>query len=189
LYVAAIDLIAAVEHPGYHDYLDQMVSELMAVGAPTRQLLVWLFVPYNILVFAFAAGVWTSGNSTRARRYTATALAVYGMISLTGLLLTPMDLRGTVDSQRDTLHILATIAMSAVIVIVMACGAKVNGALFRRYSYATIATVIAFGALAGFLSRPMPDATPWLGLAERVNIYATMLWFALLAVTLLRTRS
>ena len=55
---------------------------------------------------------------------------------------------------------------------------------FRLYSFATIATVIVFGALAGFLARPTPGPTPWLGLAERVNIYATMLWMAVLAISL-----
>jgi hypothetical protein len=59
---------------------------------------------------------------------------------------------------------------------------------FRIYSLATIATVIVFGAWAGILARPMPGPTPWLGLAERVNIYATMLWVAVLAVSYLRVQ-
>jgi hypothetical protein len=31
--------------------------------------------------------------------------------------------------------------------------------------------------------------TPWMGLTERINIYATMLWFAVLAIALLRARA
>lgn len=77
LYVMSIDVIAALRYPDYHNYADQMVSELLAVGAPTR---------------------------------------------------------------------------------------------------------------AGFLARPMPQPTPWLGLAERVNIYATMLWMAVLAISFLRVQ-
>src|SRR5687768_9267261 len=42
LYVVGIDAIAALRYPDYHDYADQMVSELIAVGAPTRSLMVWL---------------------------------------------------------------------------------------------------------------------------------------------------
>jgi hypothetical protein len=68
LYVVAIDVIAALRYSDYHDYADQMVSELMAVGAPTRMLLVWLFVPYNLLVLAFAAGVWAVDGSRTTRQ-------------------------------------------------------------------------------------------------------------------------
>jgi hypothetical protein len=163
-----------------------MVSELMAVGAPTRTLLVWLFVPYNLLVLAFAVGVLASVKGKRATRLAATALVAYGVASTAGLLLTPMDLRGTVDSSRDTLHIAATFVMSILIVASIAFGAFGRGTRFRLYSFATIATVCVFGALAGYLAGPMPGPTPWLGLAERVNIYATMLWISVFAVSLLR---
>ena len=134
---------------------------------------------------------WACGHplaGKRATRFTAAALAGYGAVSTAGLLLFPMDVRGTVESQRDTLHIVATIVMSIFIVAVMAFGAFAHGMRFRLYSFATIVTVVVFGAWAGFLARPMPGPTPWLGLAERVNIYATMLWMAVLAVSLLRVQ-
>jgi hypothetical membrane protein len=108
------------------------------------------------------------------------------MMSTAGLFLFPMDLRGTVNSQRDAAHIAATIVMSIFIVAVMALGAFASGKRFRLYSFATLATVVVFGALAGFLARPMPGPTPGLGLAERINIYATMLWMAALAAALWR---
>jgi hypothetical protein len=183
LYVVGIDVIVALRYPNYHRFTDQMVSELMAVGAPTRTLLTWLFIPYNVLVFAFAAGVWLTCRK-RAVRLTAIAITGYALISTAGLLVAPMDMRGTVDSERDALHIAATMVMSLFIVAVMACGAFVHGRRFRLYSFATIATVIAFGALAGILAAPMPGPTPWLGLAERVNIYATMVWIAVLTLAL-----
>ena len=186
LYVIGIDVIAALRYPDYHNYADQMVSELLAVGAPTRALMVWICIPYNFLVFAFASGVWASGGGKRATHFTAAALIGYGVVSTAGLLFFPMDVRGTLDSQRDALHIIDTIAMSIFIVASMAFGAFAHGMRFRLYSFATIVTVVVFGAWAGFLARPMPGPTPWLGLAERVNIYGTMLWVAVLAVSLLR---
>jgi hypothetical protein len=187
LYVIGIDVIAALRYPDYHNYADQMVSELFAAGAPTRTLMVWLSIPYNFLVFALAVGVWVSAGRKRATRFTAAALVGYGAVSTAGLLLFPMDVRGTVDSQRDTLHIVATILMSIFIVAMMAFGAFVHGTRFRLYSFATIATVVLFGAWAVSWLVPMPEPTPWLGLAERVNIYATMLWVAVLAVSFLRS--
>ena len=188
LYVIGIDVIAALRYPDYHNYADQMVSELLAVGAPTRVLMVWLCIPYNFFVFALAAGVWASAGEKRAIRFTAAALIGYGAVSTAGLLFFPMDVRGTAESQRDTLHIIDTIVMSILIVAVMAFGAFAHGMRFRLYSFTTIATVVVFGVWAAFLARPMPGPTPWLGLAERVNIYATMLWVAVLAVSLLRVQ-
>ena len=189
LYLLAIDVIVPLRHAGYHDFTSQMVSELMAVGAPTRNLLIWLLTPYNLLIFAFAAGVWASAQGRRSVRLTAAALVGYGVTSTAGLFLFPMDLRGTVGSQRDALHIADTLIMSTFIVAVMAFGALTRGRRFRLYSFGTIAIVVVFGALAGFLARPMPGPTPGLGLAERVNIYATMLWMASLAVSLRRSQS
>jgi hypothetical protein len=183
LYIIGIDVIAPLRYPDYHGYTSQMVSELMAVGAPTRSVLIWLFI---LLVFAFAAGVWASSGGRRVIRLTAVALAGYGALGTVGLLLAPMDLRGTLNSQRDALHIVTTFVMSIFVVAVIAFGAFVQGERFRLYSFATIVTVVVFGTLAGFLARPMPDATPWLGLAERVNIYATMLWLLVFAVSFLR---
>ena len=184
LYVVSIDVIVALRYPAYHAYTSQMVSELMAVGAPSRSLLVWLFMPYNLLVFAFAAGVWMSAAGKRARRSAAIALVAYALTSTAGLLLAPMDLRGTVASQRDGLHIAVTIVMSFCIIAVMVLGAFMHGTRFRFYSFVTIGAVVLFGALAGMLAGPMPEPTPWLGLAERMNIYMTMLWFAVAAVSL-----
>lgn len=184
LYVIAIDVIAARHHSDYHNYTSQMVSELIAVGAPTRKLLTWLFIPYNVIVFLFAAGVWRAAGTRRSARLLAVALAGYGISSTAGLLVAPMDLRGTPNSRRDPLHIVATIVMSLFIIAAMAFGAFVRGVKFRLYTFATIGAVVVFGVSAGLLARPMPGPTPRLGIAERVNIYATMLWFAVLAIVL-----
>lgn len=65
LYLIAIEVVAPLRHPGYHPYTSQMVSELFAVGAPTRRLQLWLSVPYNLLVFAFTVWVWLSAGRSR----------------------------------------------------------------------------------------------------------------------------
>ena len=65
--------------------------------------MVWLSIPYNFLVFVLAMGVWASAGGKRATRFTAAALVGYGAVSTAGLLLFPMDVRGTVESQRDIL--------------------------------------------------------------------------------------
>jgi hypothetical protein len=57
LYLLSIDVIARRQHREYHRYTSQMVSELFAVGAPTRRTQLWLGSAYNLLVYAFATGI------------------------------------------------------------------------------------------------------------------------------------
>ena len=59
---------------------------------------------------------------------------------------------------------------------------------FRYYSYATVVRLIVFGVLTSFQIPQMQcnDPTPWMGVKERINIYASMLWVAVLAIGLLR---
>ncbi len=73
----------------------------------------------------------------------------------------------------------------------MSFGAFLLGRRFRSYSLVTIVIVLAFGVLTAFQVPQLESgkSTPWMGLTERINIYATMLWFAVLAIALLRARA
>lgn len=56
------------------------------------------------------------------------------------------------------------------------------------FGFATIIIVIVFGVLTG-LQIPRIEAgqpTPWMGFTERINIYGTVLWYAVLAIALVR---
>jgi hypothetical protein len=80
--------------------------------------------------------------------------------------------------------------MSLFILLAMGFGATLLGKRFRYYSYATIAILIVFGVLTSLQAGKMvaDEPTPWMGLTERINIYATMLWVAVLAIGLLRAQ-
>jgi hypothetical membrane protein len=186
LYVGA-DLLAAGQWPGY-SYTDQAVSELMAVGAPTRPFLVSLFTVYNALMIAFGMGVWATGRRKRSLRVTGLLLIGYGILGEVGLLFFPMHLRGAVGTPSDFMHIIATLVMVLFIVLFIGFGASARGQGFRLYSLATILVLLLFGAWAS-LDGPRIAAglpTPWLGVKERVNIYVSLLWVLVLAVSLLR---
>ena len=91
---------------------------------------------------------------------------------------------------RNTMHLPGTIVMSLSLVLAMVFGSTLLGKRFRYYSYRTTFTVLVFGVLAG---RQAPQIaanqpTPWGGISERMNIYPTMLWIAVLAIGLLRAQ-
>jgi hypothetical protein len=187
LYVAT-DVIAARRYEGY-SYADQAFSELTAAGAPTRPLMVALNgIPYTALVAAFAAGVWVSAGRKRASRITGALLVGYAAAGMAGGVLFPMTPRGTEGTLRNVMHIPTTAVMSLSLVLSMGFGATLLGRRFQYYSYGTILTLLVFGALAGLQGGRLAanQPTPWMGLEERINIYATMLWLAVLAVALWR---
>jgi hypothetical protein len=186
LYVTA-DVLAAMKWEGY-SYINQAVSELSAIGAPTRPLIVALFSIYNVLVIAFAIGVWPSVGKKRFLRIAAIMLVIYAVIGEVTLLFSPMNLRGSAMAANDVGHITLTAVEVLSIVLFMAFGSGADGKWFRVYSIATIVTLMVAGILTGMLSTQMTAeaaSTPWAGVAERVNIYGTMLWILVLALTLL----
>ena len=190
LYVVG-DVLGTLRYPGY-SYADQTFSELTAQGSPVRPLMVANGVPYTLLVVAFAGGVWTSAEPKRAGRITGAMLIGYAVTGMVTGLFFPMKPREALAAGeatlRNAMHPPGTIVMSLFTVLAMGLGAKLLGRRFRYYSYATIATLIVFGVLtslqAGRMAANQP--TPWMGIEERINIYATMLWVAVLAIGLLR---
>ena len=191
LYVVS-DVIGSLRYPGYR-YADQEFSELTAQGAPTRPLMVALNgIPYGVLVAAFAGGVWASAGPKRAARITGAMLIGYAASgTLTGVLF-PMSTREVLaageGTLRNVMHVPATAVMSLCIVLAMGFGAPLLGKRFRYYSCGTIAILVVFGVLASLQAGKMVanEPTPWMGIEERINIYATMLWVAALAIGLLR---
>jgi hypothetical protein len=189
LYVAT-DVLASWRYDGY-SYTDQNYSELLATGAPTRPLMLLVSIAYNLLVAAFAVGVWTSASPKRTARITGAMMVGYAVLSMITPLFFQMDMRGAEVTPRGSLHGPMTAVMSLFILLSMGFGAFLLGRWFRFYSFATIVILLIFGALTGFQAPQLAagQPTPWMGLTERINIYATMLWFAVLAIALLRAQS
>ena len=193
LYVVS-DVIGALRYPGY-SYADQEFSELTAQGSPVRPLMIALNeIPYTLLVAAFAVGVWTSAPPKRAGRITAAMLIGYAAFGMSGGVVFPMKPREGLaageGTLRNAMHIPATMVMSLFILLAMGFGATLLGKRLRYFSYGTIAILVVFGVLAGLQAGKMQanEPTPWMGIEERINIYATMLWVAVLAIGLLRAQ-
>jgi hypothetical protein len=187
LYVG-IDLLAAVRYRGYHSFTSRAVSELMARGAPTQQLVDPLFILYDVLVIIFAAGVWMSAGQKRALHITAGLLFAYAVAGLPGPYFFPMNLRGSSNVQWDVPHIVLTGLLVLLTLGAVLSGGFALGRRFRVYSLATIAAMLVFGALTSTESAGFATGapTPWVGLMERICIGASLLWMAVLAIALLR---
>jgi hypothetical protein len=183
------DVLAALLREGY-SYTDQTVSELSAIGSPTRLLVVSLFLVRSLLQFVFASGVWMSANGKRSLRITAALLVGLSVLDFVAPFF-PMHMRGTELTFTDTMHKLLTVLTVLVMLPAIGFAASAFGKQFRLYSIATIVILLVFGAWAG-LDAPRIEAnlpTPWVGVKERISIYGYMLWVTVLAVELLRARN
>jgi hypothetical protein len=103
-------------------------------------------------------------------------------------LLFPMHLRGVAETSSDPLHGILTLVGVLFFLTAMGFGATAFGKRFRIYSVGTLLVCVLFGALTG-LDIPRMVANepmPWMGVWERVNIFAYLLWAVVLAIALLR---
>lgn len=183
LYIA-MNVFVPMRYAGY-SVTAQTVSELSAVGAPTRPLWVLLGTLYALLVVVFGLGVWTCAARRRPLQVVAACLIVDGVFSLYW---PPMQMRGAAFALTDALHILWSIATVLLMLGAIGFAAFALGRSFRIYSIATMLTLLLFGGLTGIdgprIAADLP--TPWVGVWERISIAAFMLWVALFAVALLR---
>jgi len=185
LYVGT-DILAAMRWEGY-SYTSQSVSELRAIGAPTRPFLVPVLLIYAMLEIAFGWGVREAAGQKRVLRIAGVLLIGLGVVDLVAPF-SPMHLRGAESTLTDTMHVILTVVTVLLILLIIGFGATADGKRFRHYSIATILILLVSGAWA-FLDAPLIAAnlpTPWIGIRERINIYGYMLWMLVLAIALLR---
>lgn len=179
------DIFAATRYPGF-SYRDQAVSELFAIGAPTSALVVPLFSISSTLLLLFAIGLGVSSNGRRAIRWMAVMMALNAIDALILWNFFPMHMRGSQPTLTDTMH--GLLAIDPFLLLAVILGAVAIRGWFRVYTITTIALTLALVTLglshvsAVFANQP----TPWMGATERASQYATNLWYAVLAIQLLR---
>jgi hypothetical membrane protein len=185
IYIAT-DLIAAMLYQGY-SYADQTISELSAIGAPTRQIWIAMSFLFNPLLVAFGIGVRKAAGDKRRLRITGILLAVWGALGFVWLLF-PMHMRGAIGSTTDAMHLVMAGVTVPLMISFIALGSGARGKWFRLYSISTIAAMLVFGAYTGTQAARVQEQlpTPWLGIAERISVYSPMLWILVLAIVLLR---
>jgi len=182
-YLAA-DVLGSLQWEGY-SYVDQTISELAAIDAPSRPVVMPLFVAYGILLFACAAGVAMSGRA-KPLRGAAAMLATIGALGVAGYFF-PIHTRAAAWTINETMHSVLTGLTVVAILIGMGYTAML-GPRFRIYSFVTIALTFGAGALGGWIGRGLASdqPTPWVGIVERVSVFSYLLWVAVLSIALLR---
>jgi hypothetical protein len=180
------DILASIMYQGY-SFVSQSISELSAIGAPTRPLLTLFGIIYEVLLFAFGLGVLTTGSRKRAQSFTGTLLMIHAILGLASSFF-PMTLRGGEFTTSDIMHIIFYTLIPLVVLLTIGFGAYIHGKKFRVYSIVTILLLVVCWALTAMAAPRIAAGlpTPWVGIYERLNVYGYMQWVMVLAISLLR---
>jgi hypothetical protein len=187
LYVGA-NVVGARRWSSY-SLRSQTVSELSAIGAPSRPVVIPLLTGHGALLIPFGFGVREAAGRKHGLRATGVLLVVLGASDLPAPLF-PMHQREALargeGSRTDTMHIIVTSVNSVLILLAIGFGSTAFGRRFRVYSVGTILVLLATGGLtasqASRLEANLP--TPWAGVSERITIGGYLLWQAVLAMML-----
>lgn len=189
LYIV-INIIVPTQWSSY-SVITQTVSELSAIGAPTRMLWNVLGAPYTLLSILFAFGIWKAAKPNRLMRIAGALLIVYGLLGIFWPF-APMHLRETLaaggGTLSDTLHLTLAAITELIYLVALCLMAASMGRIFRVYSIVTILLLLTFGVLT-FKEAPaisVNQPTPFIGVWERINIGVFLLWIIVLAIVLLK---
>lgn len=172
-----------------YDSASQTVSELIAIDAPSAQLVVPLFLLYSLSVFAFGLGIWLSAGTKKALRIVALLIVAKEVLGVIATVFAPMHLRGIAATQTDTMHgALTGIGVLLCMLPAIGFGASAFGKGFCIYSIVTIAIFLLFGTLAGMEGAKIAanQPTPCVGILERINIFTYFVWIGALTIKLLK---
>lgn len=177
IFFIGTDVIAGILYQGYN-FIDQSISELSAIGAPTRSLVVPLNILYNVLLIAFVLGVWISADQNRLLRVTAVMILGNVVITLIWAFF-PMQLGETVS----ILNVILGAVSMIFFLLAIGFGAAAYRNWFRFYSVGILVIFLVltiFGLMA---------ATHHIGVQERIMTYSYVLWLVVLSIVLLRIKN
>jgi hypothetical protein len=188
LYVSMLIFIP-MRFEGYNS-ISQTISELSAIGAPSRSLWVPLGIIYTLLIAAFGWGIRLSADNNRRLYVSGTLLAIYGIVGI-GWVFAPMHQREVLAAGggtfSDTMHLIMGAVSNLFMMVAMGFVAAALGNKFRFYTIVTIGTLLVFGILTGMRA---PDVnanrpTPFVGILEMIMLGVFLLWAVVLAGILL----
>lgn len=188
LYVL-IDAVAAIRYEGY-SYHSQTISELSAIGAPTRGFWLPFGFVYSVLVLLGGLGIVAAGRQLRAVRLVGVIVILIGVIGLVAWPFAPMHQREVLAAGggtfTDTIHLALGGIDTFLFVLAILIGARTGGRLFLVVSAVVLVTILAAGGLTALASPEVgrDGNTPWIGISERIAVFGSMLWISLFALLL-----
>ncbi len=190
LYYFVINIFVPFKYEGY-DVVTQTVSELSAIGSPTKTLWELLCIPYLILIIAFGLGILKIAGQNKNLKLVGKFILLNGIVSL-GWRYAPMHMREVIaaggGNYSDTMHIALSMVTVLLMLLALGFGAFAFGKYFRIYSIVTILLLLIFGIMTAIEAPAINTGqpTPMIGIWERINIGVYFIWLIVLSAETLR---
>ena len=177
-----INAFVPMQYEGY-SISSLTVSELSAIGAPTRLLWVLLVIWYPLLFVSFGYGVLKAAGQNSRLRIMGSLIIIYCFFNAYW---PPMHMRGNEPTLTDIMHIAWASVTVILMMIIMGFGAAALGKQFRIYTIISMLVLTLFGIFTGIESPNIATngPTPTIGIWERINIGVFMIWIISLAMVL-----
>jgi hypothetical protein len=180
------DLLAGNLWDGYN-FTSRSISDLSAIGAPTRSLVVPLDLIADVLLIAFALGVWRLAGGNRWLRVTAVMIFGNAAFLFIGIFF-PFHLGEAMSTFPNTMNTIVIGISVLFLLLATGFGAAAYRNWFRLFS---IGIFLLFLAGDIWATRHTPfvlagQRGPLVGVQERTMLYSYLLWVLVLAVFLLR---
>jgi hypothetical protein len=179
-----MDVLSVSLWKGY-DFKTQSISVLSAIGSPVRKIALPLTIITQLLMIAFAIGIWIAAAKNPLIRVMAGLLVGCAFLSLIGHAIFPLRVGET------TVNTLNLIPMATSVILFLAAMSIGATAFHNWFRYFTIALLLAYllmtilGALVFPRLSAIP-AKPTTGLQERTMLYSYLVWVLLLAIEMLK---
>jgi len=180
------DILAGTLWEGY-SFTSRSISDLSAIGAPTRPLVVPLDLMADALLIAFALGVWALAGRNRALRITAVMLFGNAAFLLIGAFF-PVRLGEALSTFANTMNTILIGVSVLFLLLAIGFGAAAYRNWFRLYSIGTFLIFLVEDVWATWGS-PFVLAGqrgPLVGVQERTMLFGYLLWVVVLAIFLMR---
>jgi hypothetical protein len=186
LYIGT-DILAGLLSKGYH-FGAQSASQLSAVGAVTRPVVLVLNITAGILLVAFSLGVWFQADQNWILRLMACLLVGNALFSMIAVAFFPLHPGEPVNSPANTLNTIIMAVSVFLLLFAIGFGAAGNDNWLRYFSIALLLVFLVLTILGIYVFPRIAASQPVsrVGTQERTMVYAEMLWLALQALVLLR---
>lgn len=186
LYVAT-DVLGILRYPGY-SFISRSPSDLSAIDAPTRSLVVPLNITADAVMIGFGIGVWALAGRRRALRATAILLAGNAAITMVVSVFFPVHPEEPTSALPNVLNTTLMATGLFMFLFAIGLGAAIFRNWFRLYSIGTLSAyaVLTFVGLWVIPQTTSGKERSLIEAQERTMMYSYLQWIALLAIMLLR---
>lgn len=182
LYVIA-DILGIFIKPGYN-FFSETAGLLSAPGTVSRPYVVTFDILADLVLIAFAAGVWITAGGNWAQRVMALFMAANALFALVGVAFFPMHPDEATSSQANKLNVIFMASSMFGFVLAILFGIPANHNWLRWVSL----SIIEFYIVATVIGLIIPRLHgPTIGIQERTMTYTYLAWLFLQSLVLLQT--